>query len=507
MNSPQPRLQPGTARFPILRRKLLLTLLVLSGVILVNLLLAMFFFRGPTPKLKFETADGCVFLPGSERPLDALVVGVNPDTALYFYLPEIREGTIQNPDKDRDVREQLFWLRLELVHGQIFNAIPDSTIVYAALPDPKRVKGSHGWEEGWLTDYLETRCHWTKEDIKRRLYFFKTRSPLVWTQDAGKIFGKDKQGRRVIFTGPQDQATYLQFVRDLCLAYPKDFVEHVLPSGLSAEGGDEDLVRTPDGVITLLLGRHRVLRYVELAYGSSALAGQGLSDGQIDQAQSAYSSGLDGLPAIAIPQKVLLDPTLGTDELFHLDMSTAVVGNGIGNHAFVPTYIDHPIDRMTGLPLDPGFVKSLQSEFDIIASQLADMGFHVARLKIEGHPVRSPVNLVRFYDPATGRCKVLLAKYPLQDADNENNTQKVLMARIGDLKTGISQWEKKPDMKSYLSVKSLIQSVWSVMDRVPVESSPIFEYNAKKFRDAGIDVVPVADFAWGAGGLHCQVLK
>lgn len=491
-----------------LKYKILFSLLALFIIIFFNFLLTMIFSHGSAPKLKFQTEDGSIFLPESERPLEVCVLGLDPDTDSSYLTPAIREGNIQNPTKDRDIREQLFWLRFELSHGQIFNAIPTYTRIYVALPDPKSVKASHGREEGWLKDYLEVRCHWTKSDIERRLRFFKTQSVLIWAQDAGKILGKDSRGRREIFIGPEDRDFYRQFVRNLCATYPDDFVLRDLPPGVSAEGGDEDLVRTPDGQITLFVGRHRALHYLEFTSGNFSLSGQNLEKGQIQQAQLAFSSGFKGLPVVFVSEKILENPTLGNDEIFHLDMSTAVVGNGINNYAFVPTYVDHPTDRMSGLPLDPEFVKSLQSEYNVIASQLKGIGFHVDRLKIDDHPVRTPVNLVRFFDPATGRCKVLLAKYPRQTSGNgEQETQEILQARLGDLRTEALEWEKNPTMNNYLLAKNGIQSVWNVMDIVSTEPNPVFEENVKLFRESGIDVIPVADFAWGSGGLHCQMLN
>jgi hypothetical protein len=484
----------------------LFSFLVLFFVMVFNFLLTMFYGHSSAPKMKFQTGDNSIILPESERPLEVCVLGVDPDTVPCFFMPELREGRIQDPARDIEIREQLFWLRFELSHGQIFNALPISTLVYVALPDPKFVKESHGWEEGWLKDYLEVRCHWTKNDIRQRLRFFKTHPALIWTQDVGKMLGKDSHGRRMIFLGPQDQDQYRCFVKSLCDAYPGDFVERELPRGVSAEGGDEDLVRAPSGEITFFVGRHRALRYLEIASGASLL-GQDLDEDRIAQARVAFSSAFEGLPVVFVSRDILRNPELGNEEMFHLDMSAAVVGNGIDNQAFVPTYIDHPVDRMSGLPLDPDFVKSLQAEYDAIASQLKEMGFPVNRLQIDDHPVRSPANLVRFYDPSSGRCKVLLAKYPSQVTGSADMcTQEVLRNCLGDLKTDAANWEKEPTVKNYLGLKNGIQAAWNVMDRVPAESDKIFEDNAALFRKAGIEVVPVADFAWGAGGLHCQML-
>jgi hypothetical protein len=502
-----PILSPGQGPSRIHKEKVLLFLLLLSVLIFVGFFLATQRVHGPVPKVKFQTEDGSVFRPESERPLGAYVLGLDPDSASCFFMTASKEGSIQSPEKDREIREQLFWLRFELSHGQIMNALPANTRVYVALPDPKFVKESRGREEGWFKDYLKVRCHWTQAAIDQRTHFFKVQQPLIWTQDVGKIMGKDDQGRREIFVGPQDQDFYRRFVKTLCDDFPKDFTSRDLPDGVSAEGGDEDLVRTPDGKMTLLAGRHRAMRYQAFISGNTE-GNPTLEDEQIKAAEKAFSSGFKGLPVVFLPRNILRNPGLGSEELFHLDMSVAVVGDGTGNRAFVPTYIDHPVDRMSGLPMDAKFVKSLQSEYDQIASQLKVMGFPVDRLEIDDHPVRSPANLVRFYDLDAGCCKVFLPKYPRETSGNgEPDTQEILMARLGDISTLASVWEKNPTEKNYLTIKNAIQSAWAVINTVPAESNEVFEYNAALFRKAGIDVIPVADFAWGSGGLHCQMLN
>jgi hypothetical protein len=83
------------------------------------------------------------------------------------------------------------------------------------------------------------------------------------------------------------------------------------------------------------------------------------------------------------------------------------------------------------------------------------------------------------------------------------------ITKRGKLKQVIRKkvWEKIPTEKNYLAVKNGIQSVWTLMDNASTESSAVFESNAEMFRKAGIDMIPVADFAWGSGGLHCQMLN
>lgn len=462
--------------------------------------------RNSTLRPAFSMRDGTVLIPESERPLDFCVIGVDPSRSLFCFLPFLQQEALMPPSRFQEIHRQLYWLNFEISHGRLLNALPRSTQIYVALPDPKSVKEADGTEEGLFRGYLKAHCGWTEADIQGRIHFFKTPVPIVWAQDIGKILGHDAQGRWIISRGSNDQRGYGESVGALCQAYPNLFTFRDLPAGVSAEGGDEDLVRTPDGNLAMLVGRHRARNYLEWAGGRS-LNAQVLSQDDLLKAEDLFSGAFEGVPAIFIPSRALENPALGNNELFHLDMSVVVLSVGGKTHAFVPSYIDHPIDRVTGQPLDPAFVKSLQDEYDLMASELTSLGYPVDRLAITDHPVRSPANLVRYYDPTTGHCTVLLARYPYNFSGSGGFVpQERVMDSFKDLREKGEAWEKASNEYNFLQLRRSIEVAWQTMDGAGSQSDPFFEKNRELFQKAGVDVVAVPDFAWGSGGLHCQIL-
>jgi len=459
-------------------------------------------------KESFRPQNGLVTIPESERPLDFAVIGLDVDSQNHFLLPNFKPNPALSASRCQQVREQLYWLNFELCHGRILNAFPLQTKLYVALPDPKRVKDATGNEEKYFLDYVHLRCNWTEEQIKDRIHFFKSPVPLTWAQDIGKILGRDEKGRWVIFRGPQDIPFYRQAVLDLCSAYPDQFACRDLPSGISAEGGDEDLVRTPDGRQVFILGRHRALKLMN--FPSTPSTAPGINRDELLQDETAFSKAFDGLPVCLLPAGALVNPSLGNDELFHLDMTTAVVGMAREAQAFVPTYLANPVDRMSGQPLDVDFVKSVQVEFDLISSELEDLGYKVQRLPFADHPVRSPANVVRFYDPEKGKCEVMLAKYPVhvnEGHSGEITPQEELKQKLALLQTAAQTWQEQPGDSQFQGLMDAFNKVWADMDDTDKEPNPLFDQWVKTFNKAGIDVIPVSDYAWGAGGLHCQVFR
>ncbi|SRR5579871_3698058 len=462
--------------------------------------------HGSLHKVPVTLKDGTVLVPETERNLDLCVIGVDPSRGNFCFLPLLQQEKSMPPAQFKEIHRELYWLNFEISHGRLLNALPKSTQIYVALPDPQKVKEADGTEEELFRGYLKDRCGWKEGEIKGRFHFFKAPVPIVWAQDIGKILGHDAQGRWVISRGSNDQKGYAESVAALCQAFPDKFVYRDLPGGVSGEGGDEDLVRNPNGELTLLLGRHRASHYLEWAGGRS-LNGQVLSQDQILQAQDLFSGAFDGVPAVFIPSQALENPALGNNELFHLDMSVAVLQAGGRPRAFVPSYIDRPVDRVTGLPLDPAFVKSLQGEYDLMASDLASMGYPVDRLAVTDHPVRSPANMVRYFDSTTGHCTVLLAKYPCQLQDGTGATpQGRLMDGFKDLRERGEAWRNSPQEANFRLLRKSIEKTWQTMDWAVSRPDPYFDQNQALFQKSGIDVVAVPDFAWGSGGLHCQVL-
>jgi len=134
----------------------------------------------------------------------------------------------------------------------------------------------------------------------------------------------------------------------------------------------------------------------------------------------------------------------------------------------------------------------------------------VHRLPFGDHPVRSPANMVRFYDPEKGRCEVMLAKYPVHMNEGQSGSvtpQEQLKGKLSALQAAAQNWQDKPSDTQYQALMDAFTQVWAEMDSTDKEPNPLFDQWVKTFNQAGIDVIPVSDYAWGAGGLHCQVLR
>ena len=464
--------------------------------------------QGRIPAFQGETQlnDGMIFVPESERPLDACVLGVDPGRDDYFLLPKLRKTASLTEKHFREIQEQLYWLDFELAHGKVMRVLPPAAQVYTALPDPRKVKKADGRERAMFLHYLKARCGWSDQRAAAQIHFFKSPVPLVWAQDIGKILGCEASGQWVIFRGPDDLPEYRQAVADLCAAYPKVYTYRELPKGVSAEGGDENLARSPDGRLVFMVGRHRVYKYLEATNGEPA-EGRVLTQEETVQAQAAFSEAFAQIPVVFLPTGALENPALGNSELFHLDMSVATMADGTKARAFVPTYVAHPMDRLAGQPLDPSFVEGLQREYDLTAGELESLGYQVQRLWVDDHPVRSPANLVRYYDPGTRRCTVWLAKYPSQEPGPDGlSAQQKLLNALSELGRKAGDWEARPTDQTYGDLRAQIAAVWKEMDEATAAPDDAFNQNRARLIKDGFNVMTVGDYAWGSGGLHCQLL-
>lgn len=485
---------------------------VLVLAVLVPLVLALVpsTRMAPPPPVGFPTD----LIPESERPLDVCVIGLEANQSSYFLLPTLKKTPGMGSDAFKEVQKKLYWMNLELSHGRILNALPAATQLYVAVPDSSAVTESLGGEKDLFLGYLKDRCRWTDGQIQARIHFFKSPVVLNWSQDIGKILGKDDKGRWVICRGSNDQESYRQAIVALCRAFPEHFAYHDLPEGISSEGGDEDLVRSPGGDLMILAGRHRAWRYLQWSNGFSGTEpnlwpsfSQALNEKEQAYAKQGFQKAFSPLPVSFVPSRLFNQPSLGSDELFHLDMLVAVVGKPGQKCALVPTYLPHPVDRTSGQPVPRDFVNHLQKEFDAVASQMRTLGFPVIRLPLDDHPVRSPANLVRFYDPETGHCTVLISKYPVQTGGPfAQTTQGQLLNRLSDLRQAVDSWESTPGDAQYQVVLDSIADTWNQMDVAANEPNPLTDQTRKELEKKGMNVVVVPDFSWGAGGLHCETL-
>jgi hypothetical protein len=468
----------------------------------------------------FVHSEGVTLVPESERPLDFFIMGLDPLKSNYFLLPDITDK-IGIPKKDLiEAEKNLYWLKFELSHGAIMRFLPPYTHLFVSVPSSSGVKGQVEKEETYFREYLSVRCGWAGNDIESRVHFFITRETLDWAQDLGEILGRDAENHAVINVGQTGQMTrFRQDIRTLAEAFSSHFRLKVLPKGINAEGGDEELVRIPDGQIGLMVGRHRILSYLEYrdkvpidTYLEKQIDGSDISD-----ARAFFSKAFFGLPVLIIPEKILSDPSQGTEELFHLDMMASVLYNHKNfPDAFVPTYLPNPADIMSGELLDQELIAKAQREYDLVAAQLKDLGYRVTRLPFSDHPVRGPVNFVKYYDRAKDRFIVLLPKYPYHLSVKSKNSEKSgssaspyqrIRTALDALEETSNNWQAQPSIETYRSLTEAFADIWKNMQEVERMPNPIFETQAELIRKSGYDVVAVPCYPGGSGSLHCQGLR
>jgi len=450
------------------------------------------------------------WIPESERSGHRRVIGLDPHRASYFMLPTLNGPAGADPKTYRDIQRQLYWLNFRFSHGRILSKFQKDTELYVAVPDSKSVTESLGGERDFFTEYLHDYNGWSNLEIRRRIRFFPTTFPLIWTQDAGEMMIRPEDKIATIYRGTSDYFGYLDFLKSLVQAYPDVFTVKELPSEFSGEGGDLEVVWGPDHQPALLLGRHRVLQYMKETRGKWDPQ-KPLTRAQIEEARAAFSKSYEGLPVYIVPEQALLEPSKGNNELFHLDMLVSIMDNHRNDRpdAFVAEFSSGPIlDAMSGKPLSPGFVAKCRWEYEQTALQLRKIGYDVYRLPFNDHPVRSPVNFGKFRDLATGKYMVMLAKFPAHIPDGKDPTaQTLLQYAVAQLDEDGKNWQEKGTEESLDIFQDSLRNIWRVMDEVESMPNPRFEARAKVFRDAGYEVIEVPCYSWGAGGIHCQILK
>jgi hypothetical protein len=450
---------------------------------------------------------GETIVPESERFLSFVVIGVWPDSGDYYFLPLIKNTKNAHVSEYEQLDKEFYWLNFEISHGAIMRNLPEYTHVFVAIPDKHKVEGASGREGEYFKDYLRTRCKWKEERIQNHIHFFIVPSSLNWAQDTSEPIGVDKKGRILIAADPGNYNNSFAIVNSMADTYPDYFKVVKLDRTLSSEGGDMEVVLSPDkkGAV-FLIGRNRVNNFYQRTKGLP-LKGISFSQEMIDDVKKAYSDSLFGMKVEVVPEKMLLFPELAADEIFHLDMSVVIMSSGKGVDAFVPTY-DNPevkLDLVSGNKFSAGTIKGWQAEYDEIASELRQRGYNVMRLPFADHPVRSPANLVKYKDRETGKSCVLLGKYPYLSGNDQNAPQAKMNAAFGLLSIAEKEWEKSYDPAGFKSLKNRADALWDAMDYSAAAKNRIFEKQMEIFQKAGYTVIPVAEYAWGAGGLHCDL--
>jgi len=453
-------------------------------------------------------------VPESERTLRRLVIGLPANRTRYFMLPSTErfDPGSQNPHV-HFVRSQSYFLNFELAHGRLLRAIPGYTRLFVALPDPRAVPGSLGNEADVFRDYLRQRVGWSDREITERVRFFTVPAEITYPQDIAEVVGTDARGRLVLGIGGDLPEAYREPALCLARSFPDDF--EVLTLGASEgsgmvdiEGGDLSLVWLPEGNVGLLIGRHRVRRYVERQYGEVAL-GTPLPRERIEAAREAFRRAFFGVETIIVGEEGLLEPGTVSEELFHADMVVNVLRARGKIVAFVPSYQERPVDAITHVRLSEEVAQRVQHEYDLIAEQLGRRGYEVVRLPFADHPVRNPVNVARFVNPETGEQCVLLGKYPYHFPLVRGGPipQFELQAAFDRLEDAVNAWRASPGKTSWDEVERAFRDVWTAMDTAAGSPNPTFDAQAEVYSSHGVKVIPVAIYPTGEGGLHCLSLN
>lgn len=462
----------------------------------------------PVPKGMAVEDGKVIIVPESERYMNFVIFGLWPNSGKYYFLPEIDAAKGMNKKQLKEVQKQFYWLNYELSHGRPIRSIPKYSHLYVALPDRKYVPESRGGEKELFLSYIKDKCGFTDYEIKHRVHFFKSNIQLEWAQDACKVIGREENGRVILAYSEGDNNPYIGTVRNLEKSFPKDFKLVKVDNSLSAEGGDEDLIWTAPGNVAFLAGRNRAKTYLERKYGE-ILEDKNITKDQIEEARAAFKSMVYGADVIFMPEKVLADPSLGSKETFHLDMisTTMPIPDGKGYRVFIPTYGSKAYDAIALQELDPKVKAAAQNEYDQAAAQFKDMGYDVVRLKFNDHPVRSPVNIGRFRNKETGKYTVLLGKYPdFLPLNAPETPQAKINTALDYLNNVTTSWLETKSENGYINVKAAINNLWKVMDEVCEAPNPVYQAQYDIFKMLGYEVITIPVYAWGAGGLHCQMM-
>lgn len=428
------------------------------------------------------------FVPEAERGLKACVMGLDPANGEYFNLPKFKPGLAKAHGWDR----QLYWLNFEISHGRLMLLMPPEARIFVAAPD----LGVRGLEATFFKAYLRERAHWSQKRITEQLRFFKVNEPLIWAQDFALQVGLGPQGQRLMYVGDSDNSLYRSFSRSLTQQHPDFFSQADLRNGVSGEGGDLALARFPSGETGLVLGQHRVKHYFQ-AMGRAWVTGQALSPEVLIEIEQAYSKAY-GLPTLICPKRPLLEGTY-TDELFHLDMVASFMSRQ-PSQVVVPILVEGAADHFSGETLKEELVAALQAEFSVVASELKSAGFQVVRAPLNDDPSRSPTNSIKFR-AKNGERIVLLARYSKAPGkDSRCKLEEVLR----DLNSVASELTEHPIAAQIKRVDQAIAAVWQAMTVCDSDSDPIFKAQAEAYYQCGYQVIPIPDYPWGAGGLHCQ---
>jgi hypothetical protein len=452
-------------------------------------------------------------VPESERPCRRVVIGLDPMNSAFFMLPKIEpfpDG--RNGAKVVRLRHEIFHLRLALDRGSIMRCAPPDTIFFVGVPDPTAVPEATGSEADALREYLSERAGWSTREIAERVRFFEVSDPIPFPQDMAEGLGFDHQGRLVFGIGGDTDEDYRGPVLSLVGAFPDDFGVRTLgrtgEGSINTEGGDLSIIWLPNGQVGVLVGRHRIVRYLENRYDRN-LAGEEIDQAMIEEARLAFTRAFWGREVIIAGESALRHPGWVNDDVFHADMVVTIMRGHDQVVAFVPTFEGRPVDAVSHEPLSPERQAMVQQEYELVARQMKKRGFAVVRLPFADHPARNPVNVSKYRDPSTGRHVVLLEKYPYHFPLTPGGPipQFQLQKAIEAIRAKVKQWYKKPNDAHWQVLQATIEAAWRKLESTAASPNPLFAKRVTLFEANGVEVLPVPMCPSGEGGLHCMILR
>lgn len=250
------------------------------------------------------------------------------------------------------------------------------------------------------------------------------------------------------------------------------------------------------------------MRYIELKYNIPTDSNNPYEKWMVEEARTAFSNSVYGLPVYILPEKLLYNRNIGTNEVFHLDMYLVVLPGENKINAFIPIYDKKDImDILFRKLLDYEFIKKCNEVYDAAAQQMKEAGFNVIRVPFYDHPVRNPANVAKFKNKETGKITVFLSKYPYHIANNgELSNQEKLQNGIFYLENELNYFKSSNDKKAYSNLLIAIEYLFRLIAEEENSKNPIAEKQAQIYRNYGYDVVLIQQYAWASGGLHCSML-
>ncbi|MCX7698374.1 MAG: hypothetical protein N2114_02775 [Candidatus Goldbacteria bacterium] len=455
------------------------------------------------PKGYYLADEKVLIVPEAERYLNFVIIGLWPINQKYVFLPEIVKPKNVSEKDMIEIKKLIYWINFEFTHGNILRKLPSYTKIFVALP-----KSVGNLEKKFFLEYLKVKCAFTDDDIKQRIYFFNTNTNLHWAQDTSEIIGIDEKGRVIIGMAKDDFAKYLSAIEAMTRKYNSFFTIKWFEDNTSAEGGDEEIVMMSDGKPALLIGPHRIMRYIELQYNIPVDSKEPYKQWMVEEARIAFSNSVYGIPVHIIPEKLLYDKTLGTNEIFHLDMYLVVLPDKHRSRAFIPIYDKSEImDILSREMLSKEFVLKCNEKYNAVAEQMNELGFEVVRIPFYDHPVRNPANVAKFRNRDTGKITILLGKYPYHLSENNKlSQQQKLQNSLYYLEETLVMWKQNPNKHTYINIFNAINNLFYMLEQEEKMPNPIAENQADIYRKYGYDVVLIQQYAWGSGGLHCSLL-